>query len=220
MTFERIPFAERPEFRSTGNNTISALGVAMRYETRSKKIAGKFFEQFTPGAFAKTLKEATIESHHEHTGPYLASTRNNSLRLHDSPTALAYELDLPDTTAGRDAATLLERGDLAGASIGFRPIPAAVKWTADPSGASLRSIGEAQLFRVDLTTSPAYDSTSAEMALRSFAEERGLELRSVLDAPSLADLIDLRSQEEDPTEESEDDGRDSTVVRPRISWLY
>ena len=107
MTFERIPFAERPEFRSTGNNTITAEGIAMRYETRSKKIADKFFEQFTPGAFTKTLQEATIESHHEHSGPYLGSTRNNSLRLHDSPTALAYEIDLPDTTAGRDAATLL-----------------------------------------------------------------------------------------------------------------
>ena len=70
-----------------------------------------------------------------------------------------------------------------------------------------------------IMTGVAY-ATSAEMALRSFAEERGLELRSVLDAPSLADLIDLRSQEEDPTEESEDDGRDSTVTRQRISWLY
>lgn len=217
---ERAPFVDVPEFRSVGG-TLVASGVAMRYGSRSKQIAGKFVEEFRSGAFKKTLQEATIAAHNEHDGPYLASTRNKSLRLTDGPETLSYELDLPDTSAGRDTARLLERGDIAGASIGFRAIPASVAWTAD-AGQSLRSIGGAQLFRVDLTTSPAYDATSAEVALRSFAETHGLEFRSVIEAPSLAELIgtQIAPQEAGEASEEEDDGRSGTVARPRISWLF
>lgn len=218
MNLEYFPMSEPPEFRSEGSH-LTASGVAMRYGAKSKPINGKFREVFQPGAFTKTIAEQDIYSHNEHAGPYLARTSNGTLRLVDGRSELGYEIDLPDTTAGRDTAALLERRDIKGASIGFRAIPGAVKWTVE-DGMALRSVAEAKLARVDLTVAPYYDSTSAELALRSLAEEKGVEVRSLLDADAVADLIS--SPEDDPDEErSEEERRETpTLVRVRIAHLY
>lgn len=223
LSLEYRSFLEPPEFRSAGTKIVAA-GVAMRYGAKSKPIAGKFREQFAPGSFTKTLSEQDIHSHNEHTGPYLARSGSGSLRLTDTRSELGYEIDLPDTTAGRDAAALLERGDIKGASIGFRALPKAIVWSVDTDGMALRSVSEAQLGRVDLTVSPAYDSTTAERALRSLAEEKGMDLRSLMEAADRGELPTLiASSPEDIEQEqrSKDDGREHpTVVRERIAWLY
>lgn len=220
MNLEYFPMTEAPEFRSEGTK-LTASGVAMRYGARSKPIAGKFREVFHPGSFTKTIAEQKIDSHNEHLGPYLASTSNGTLRLLDGRSELGFEIDLPDTTAGRDAAALLERRDIKGASIGFRSIPSAVKWSVE-DGMALRSISEAKLARVDLTVAPYYDSTSAELALRSLAEQKGVELRSLLDAADPGYLAGLISSEEDEEEDrSEEERRGTpTLIRPRIAHLY
>ncbi len=231
MNFERRSFAEPVEFRAKGTSLV-ASGVAMRYGARSKPIAGKFRELFRPGAFAKTIQEQDVRAHHEHGGPYLARTGAGTMRLHDDRDALAYEIDLPDTTAGRDAATLLERGDLGGSSIGFRAMPSRVEWSRDADGMALRTVGEARLFVVDLVTEPAYGDSTAELALRSLAEATGADLTAVLeaaDAGRLADVIDPPADLEPEGGEGDDtatepeghDGRVTpTVVRQRIAWLY
>lgn len=224
MNLEHRSLLEPPEFRSEGTR-ITAAGVAMRYGAKSKPIAGQFRETFSAGAFTKTIQEQDVRSHFEHFGPYLGRTANGTLRLADSPAELRYELDLPDTTAGRDVARLLERQDLRGASIGFNAIPKEVRWSVE-DGMALRSVGQARLNLVDLTVAPAYDDSTAEMALRSLADERGLELRSVLEAAHsglLPTLIETPSPEDVDDEErrSTDDGRETpTAVRQRIAWLY
>jgi HK97 family phage prohead protease len=196
-TLEQRPLAEAPEFRSEENGRrIVAEGVAMRYGTRSKPIAnparGVFREEFRSGAFTKSLAEQEVRAHLEHGGPFLARTGSGTLVVLDTPTELRYEIDLPDTTAGRDAANLLGRRDVAGASVGFRSLRAAEKWTRDEDGLALRSVGTAHLGVIDLTTSPAYTTTTAEMALRSLADDLGVELRSLLEATDLAALIDAQ----------------------------
>jgi HK97 family phage prohead protease len=231
MNFERRSFAEPVEFRAQGTSLV-ASGVAMRYGAKSKPIAGKFREVFRSGAFAKTIQEQDVRAHHEHGGPYLARTGAGTLRLHDDRDALAYEIDLPDTTAGRDAAALLERGDLGGSSIGFRAMPSRVEWSRDGDGLALRTVGEARLFVVDLVTEPAYGDSTAELALRSLAEATGTDLTTVLeaaDAGRLADMIDPPvpvetdggEGDETATELADIDGRETpTVARARIAWLY
>lgn len=206
---------EPVEFRAADGHIV-ASGVAMRYGAKSKLINGRFRERFAPGAFTKTLQEQDIRSHNEHNGPYLGRSGAGTLRLIDSRSELRYEVDLPDTTAGRDTAALLERGDIKGSSIGFRALPTAITWDVDDDGKALRSVSEARLFRVDLTTAPYYDDSTAEVALRSFAEQKGLELRSVLEAVDGGSFATLLESPADDT----DDGRDTTVVRQRISWLF
>jgi HK97 family phage prohead protease len=196
VTLELRSLSEPPEFRSAGGK-LQAAGVAMRYGAKSKPINGQFRETFRPGAFAKTINEQDVHSHNEHAGPYLARTGSGSLRLTDDRSMLAYEIDLPDTTAGRDAAHLLERGDIKGSSIGFRAIPKQVAWTVDDDGMALRSVGEAKLMRVDLTVAPYYDDSTAELALRSLADERHMELRSLLEAAERGELPTLIAAEPD-----------------------
>ncbi|MCU1483678.1 MAG: peptidase [Actinomycetia bacterium] len=169
--FEQRTLVEPVEFRSHGRSLV-ASGVAMRYGSKSKPIGGQFREVFTPGAFTKTIAEQDVRSHNEHGGPYLGRSGNGSLVLTDTRSELGYELALPDTSAGRDAAVLLERGDIKGSSIGFRAIPAADRWSKDTDGMALRTVGEARLFVVDLVVAPAYDASTSELALRSLERAR------------------------------------------------
>ena len=229
MTFTDIEvrsLLEPPEFRST-DGKLTAAGVAMRYGVKSKPIPDTanrrvFREQFKPGALAKTIAEQDIRSHNEHFGPYLARTANGTLRFEDTAAELRYELDLPDTSAGRDAAVLLERQDIRGSSIGFRAVAKAVTWSVDEDGIALRTIGEARMSLCDLTVSPAYNHSTAALALRSLADERGIELRALLEAADrgeLPTLIASDGSEDEPDDGHEDDGRETTVVRPRMSSL-
>lgn len=217
---EHRSLVEPVEFRAEGT-TLRASGVAMRYGAKSKPIGGQFREVFHPGSFARTIDQQDIRSHCEHGGPYLGRTGAGSLRLIDTRSELAYELDLPDTTAGRDAAALLERGDIKGSSIGFRAVPAQVKWTVDDDGLALRSVGEAQLFLVDLTVTPAYDDSTAELALRSLADDLHVDVAPLLEAAERGELPTLLGQPAEETpDDAEDDARETpTVVRERISWL-
>lgn len=217
MTLEIRSLVEPPEFRSS-NGKLLASGVAMRYGAKSKPIRGQFREVFNPGAFAKTIQEQDVHAHNEHQGPYLGRTGAGTLRLFDSRSELAYELDLPDTTAGRDAAALLERGDIKGSSIGFRAIPKEVKWTVDGDGMALRSISAAKLRRVDLTIEPYYPDSTAEMAFRSLADETGLELRSLLEAADRGELATLISNPHQ--EQDDDDGRETPTVHRRPAYWF
>lgn len=224
MNLECRSLVEPVEFRSAEGGRIVASGIAMRYGAKSKPLVhrdrGVFREEFTPGAFAKTIQESDVRSHNEHAGPYLARSGAETLRLTDDRSVLSYEIDLPDTTAGRDAAALLERGDIKGSSIGFRSLPGKDVWSVDDDGLALRTVNEARLFRVDLTVAPAYDDSTAEMALRSLAAAHELDLDEVLAA---ADAGDLRSLIDPPQGEenvNENDGREPlTVVRQRFAAL-
>lgn len=225
IQLEQRPLAEAPEFRSVENGTrIVAAGVAMRYGAKSQPIhnpaRGMFREEFRSGAFAKTIAEQDVKAHLEHGGPFLARTGSGTMRLTDDRSVLAYEIDLPDTGAGRDAAALLERRDLAGSSIGFRALPKEETWAVDSEGMALRSVGQARLFFVDLTVSPAYPDSTAEMALRSLADDLGIEVRSLLEAPDLGHLIAAGNGDESDPQPEDEDGRETPTVRPLIASLY
>lgn len=206
---EHRALLDRPEFRSQGGKLVAA-GVAMRYGARSKPIAGQFREVFLPGAFTESVRQHEVYSHNEHHGPYLARTGAGTLRLTDSRSELAYELDIPDTSAGRDTAALLERGDIKGSSIGFKAAPKGDSWTVDTDGFTLRTVKTAVLARVDLTIAPCYDESTAEMAYRSLAEQTGMAMRSLLDATGRGELARLLR----PAGRRPLDGRPSTGPRP------
>lgn len=224
IQFEQRPIAEVPEFRSAENGTrIVATGTAMRYGAKSKPIhnpaRGTFREEFRSGAFARSIGQSDVHAHLEHGGPFLARTGSGTMRLHDDRSLLAYEIDLPDTGAGRDAANLLERRDIGGSSVGFRAITKQTAWSVDDDGMALRSVGEAQLLLVDLTVAPAYPDSTAEMALRSLAEDLGVEVRSLMDAPDLAAILDPENRD-DQSDEEDEDARPPATVRAPISSLY
>lgn len=210
---------EDVEFRNEGNRLL-ATGYAARFDALSQNLGG-FVERIAPGAFAKTLKEADVRALFNH-DPNMVLGRNKSgtLRMEEDSNGLAYEIDLPDTTLGRDVATLLERGDISGSSFGFRVITD--DWAETRSGFPLRTLKEVALRDVGPVTYPAYvDSTSA---LRSFAEARSLDLDTVVEAAEANKLSDLCAEcgvEAAEVEEVQVDGRDeSLTIVHRSPYTY
>jgi len=74
------------------------------------------------GAFADTLRSGrdvlALVDHDP--GRLLGRTKNSTLRLAEDQRGLSFSIDIPDTQIGRDVLAMAERGDLGGASFGFR----------------------------------------------------------------------------------------------------
>lgn len=212
---ERRTLVEPVEFRSTDDGKIQADGYAYVFDKRSQNLGG-FVEQVAAGAGKKSLQEQDVRAlfNHEPSG-LLGRMGAGTLRMGEDDTGGHYEIDLPDTTTGRDVATLLERKDIIGSSFGFRTIED--EWGEDEHGFPLRTLKQFSLRDVGPVTFPAYtDSTSA---LRSLAEQRSLDLNDLVEAAANGTLHDLIVHPDDDSQRSAEGGRETTVVRERIAWL-
>jgi HK97 family phage prohead protease len=153
-------------------------GYAAVFNSPSEPLP--FTETIAPGAFRRTLKsEREIRMFVNHdSGQPLATTRNGSLRLSEDARGLRAEADLPDTTAGRDLATLIESGVVHSMSFGFS-IPRGGDSFSD--NGQTRELREVILHEVSVVTGfPAYPATSGatvrtteEIAVEE-AADRGL----------------------------------------------
>lgn len=125
---------------------------------------GEFVEVIRPGAFAASLAAPTaegIKAVYEHDGKSLLGRLGaGTLRLFEDQTGLAFELDLPDTTLGRDLAELVKRGDVAGCSFGFTVIDD--NWT-EQDGRPVRELLKVELYEITITATPAYSATSVQV---------------------------------------------------------
>jgi len=144
-------------FRTAQSNGARRLvGDAARYDEVAQ-LAG-FQERIVPGAFSNSLSDDNdILALFDHDPKkVLGRTRTKTLILEDRADGLGFQVNLPDTTAGRDALALAERGDLGGASIGF-----VVEQETQKEG--VRIIERAQLFEISIVSSwPAYQGTTVE----------------------------------------------------------
>jgi uncharacterized protein len=212
VTTERRTFNGTVEFRADGGK-LTATGHAAVFNRLSQNLGG-FVEQVAPGTFAKTIVEQDIRALFNHDeNAVLGRLGPGTLRLAEDDTGLAYEIDLPDTTVGRDVAKLIERGDVSGSSFGFRTIDD--EWGETPEGFPLRTLTQVSLRDVGPVTFPAYtDSTSA---LRSLAEARSLDIAVLVAAAEAGELRSLITSDHDGT----DDGRATpTVPSFRMAGAY
>lgn len=139
-------------------------GYAAVFNSPSEPLPWR--ETIRPGAFKRSLKnQRNIRMFLNHnTDVVLGSTKSKTLRLAEDEVGLRVEADLPDTTAGRDLSTLMQRGDVDSMSFGFQVIKD--EWSADYNE---RELVEIRLFEVSPITSwPAYPATSA--FVRALAE--------------------------------------------------
>jgi uncharacterized protein len=129
----------------------------------------------------------------------LGRVKAETLRLEEDDTGLRYEVQLPNTTAGRDAAELLGRRDIVGSSFGFAVAGrAGAVWKRTSSGFPLRVLKAIKLRDVGPVTFPAYEG--AEAALRSLAEERSLpwdEVSQAADENRLQEILFAEEEEEE-----------------------
>ncbi len=139
-----------------------------------------FEERFEPGAFTKTIEGDDIRALWNH-DPAFVMGRNKSgtLRLSEDDRGLVFENDPPDAQWAKDIVVSIKRGDISGASIGFRVVKET--WEHREDGVEVRSIQEAKLFDVSPVAFPAYPST--DVGVRSLLEcspSLPVELRDVL----------------------------------------
>lgn len=216
------PYAEGVEVRSVDTEAgpkLRLAGIAIRYGARSKDLGG-FRERIMPGAATEVIQKSDVMAYEEHRSErYLGRTGNGTLRLIDTKESLRYEVDLPDTTVGREVAALAERGDYAGSSFGFRALNE--DWTKDTDGTPLRTItGFRNLRDVGPTVRPAYAPTTAEAALRNLASEKHLELRSLLDAAAAGELAALLDGERAEPGDDDTETDSGLIVHRRPQHLF
>ena len=166
------------EFRSTGglsSNGKKLTGYAAIFN--SEADLGGFVEVVRNGAFRKSLEGGTnIRALYHHQGDaLLGTTRGGTLKLKEDAHGLAFELALPDTTHGRDLAILVDRGDVAGCSFGFRVRDGGDRWE-QRGGQLVRELLDVELYEVTLTHDPAYTDTTLAMRSRPAALSRDLNL--------------------------------------------
>ncbi|MBF2716273.1 HK97 family phage prohead protease [Agrobacterium vitis] len=155
------------EARGDGER-MTVAGYAANFGDVST-IAGVFEETIAPGAFARSLRSDDIRAFYDHdTAHVLGRNRAGTLRLSEDAKGLAVEIDLPDTTVGRDVRTLIARGDVSGMSFGFEAV--GEEWDFSRS-MPRRTLTDLNLFEVSIVSIPAYAGTS--IALRSLEHARG-----------------------------------------------
>lgn len=167
--------AHAVEFRAApeGSGKVGTLtGYAAVYNRRSQNLGG-FVEQVHPDAFTRSLGDGpSVLARYNHDDNYLLGTTDaETLRVSSDNIGLAYEVDLPDTSAGRDVAELGRRGDVRFSSFAFRTIDD--EWGVTEDGFPLRTLLAVQLVDVAPVNNPAYRDTTA--AVRSLAERVGLD---------------------------------------------
>ncbi len=185
------------ELRSDDEGGATTLvSVAPPYETLSVPMSmgnGKTFrERFTPGAFGD-LTGADIMATYEHDTRQVLGRTPGTLRLEETPTGLRYEVELPDTTTGRDVGALVKRGDVRGSSFEFSVAEDGDSWDENDDGTWTRTVRSATLYQVGPVLNPAYP-VGTDVALRSLdaAIDKGTATPRLNRARRLMRLLDRK----------------------------
>lgn len=203
----------RVEFRASDKGPGTLQGYAAVFNKLSQNLGG-FVERVDPVAFNKSLADAVpvfARFNHEDSG-LLGTTEAETLRLVADGTGLHYEVDLPDTSVGRDVRALAERGDLRHSSFAFRTI--SDEWGETDQGVPLRTLTGVQLVDVAPVVNPAYRDTTT--GLRSFAAAFKLDLDEVRAAAAKGSLRALLDHTEEPPAEDRQGATHLTMLRNRL----
>jgi HK97 family phage prohead protease len=147
------------ELRAVGDRLV---GHCIVFDSRSCDMGG-FVEVVRPQAVTRSLSADVVALYDHQPGSILGRTPA-TLQLRTDDRGLAFTITPPDTQVGRDVLTLVGRGDLTGASFGFRTLKDA--WSTD-HGTTIRELLDIEIAEISLTAFPAYQQTDAAIAQRS-----------------------------------------------------
>jgi HK97 family phage prohead protease len=128
-----------------------------------------FRERIAPTAFDRSLGASPdVRALWNHNSDFpLGRTRNSTLRIQKDGRGLRFELDLPRTGWGMDAAASIRRGDVSGMSFAFsaRRDGGDTWGKPGPDGVAERTLLDADLYELSPVTFPADPAT--DVAVRS-----------------------------------------------------
>lgn len=218
------------EFRAADpdkSESASIKGYAAVYYDGTPKTEYKmkmgdytFIERVMPGAFNDKLLKQDVRALFNHDrNLVLGRNKAGTLRLSADICGLAYEIDLPDTSAGRDTGESVKRGDITGSSFGFVvDRKKGEKFIEDTANKTItREInGFSKLIDVSPVTFPAYTgsgvSTRDAESFKSEFEAWKAEIRE--DSPD-----NEKSDPESPTPEDIRASQDRARVAAAIAEL-
>lgn len=145
------------EVRTRGGKPATILGHAALFNTPSVYMG--FREVIAPGAFTESLGGDIRALWQHDTAKVLGRTKAGTLQVWEDAQGLAFELHPPDTQDGRDAVTLIERGDVDQMSFGFSVPTGGDSWSEDESGTPLRTLRTVNLMEISPVTWAAYPQT-------------------------------------------------------------
>jgi len=155
------------ELRAVGDQKSPRLaGYAAVFDSPSQDLGG-FTEIVRPGAFKRTLTSERDPLALVQHMPQLVLGRCSAgtLRLIEDGKGLAFEIDMPNTTAARDLLVSVERGDVRGASFAFSTPKGGDRWEVR-SDKVVRELIDVDLHEITITPTPAYPDTA--VARRSY----------------------------------------------------
>lgn len=131
--------------------------AAVFQETTDLGWLGK--ERMAVGSLDAAMRSSDPRALWEHEPRWLLGRVSaETLRLSADTRGLEWEVDLPDVTYANDLRTLVERGDITGASFGF--VPGLHTWDSETQTRTHTSVK--QLVDVSAVAFPAYEGASTE----------------------------------------------------------
>ena len=159
------------EIRASSDITLEGKKIVGRpivYNSQSEDLGG-FIEIIAPNAFRDSL-QGDIRALVEHdTKLILGRTSSKTMRIGEDSQGVFVEIDPPNTRTASELIASVERGDISGMSFGFTVNQDGANWNFDKNPA-LRTITNAKLHEVTITSMPAYRATNVEVATRSMQE--------------------------------------------------
>ncbi|MEB8657977.1 HK97 family phage prohead protease [Bacillus cereus] len=146
---------------ATEEQPSKITGYAAVFNSKTT-IGGWFDEVIEPGAFARSLSEnSDIRALFNHNWDnVLGRTKSGTLRLEEDEKGLKFEIELPNTSVGRDLAESMSRGDINQCSFGFWITEENWDYSVEPA---LRTIKEVELYEISVVSIPAYDDTEVSL---------------------------------------------------------
>ncbi|MEC2916870.1 HK97 family phage prohead protease [Bacillus cereus] len=146
---------------ATEEHPSKITGYAAVFNSKTT-IGGWFDEVIEPGAFARSLSEnSDIRALFNHNWDnVLGRTKSGTLRLEEDEKGLKFEIELPNTSVGRDLAESMSRGDINQCSFGFWITEENWDYSVEPA---LRTIKEVELYEISVVSIPAYDDTEVSL---------------------------------------------------------
>ena len=149
-------------------------GYAAVYDSLSEDLGG-FYEVLEKGAFDEVMRsEPDVRALSQHdTVKILGRTSAETLTLEADSRGLKMDIALPDTSYAADLYESVRRGDISGASFGFRVgfDDYVFDWDADDLDLPVRRIKRIrELIEVSVVTFPAYQGTEVSADVRSLLQ--------------------------------------------------
>lgn len=155
-----------------GKRTIGGYAAVFGQRSENMGFFLEVYETIERGAFAASLQQDDQFAFWNHDNNFPIGRKSaGSLRLNEDDHGLAFELDLPDTSIGRDVYENVRTGIIDSMSFGFIPKEETIVNGEKPSDPIIRNIIKAELIEVSPVVFPAYPQTEVEARAKACDKE-------------------------------------------------